>query len=347
MPELLKALGRYATLPWHCLQLATHAKSFQDNPVLGSARLNAMGLHVKRRQLAMHMAQLRRRQLASRLAPQDLANFERDGFFLRENFLPPERFKALRDEVRELRTLGWEMRQGKAVTRRLSLDSDVLAANPGCASVVRDAGMRDLISYASSNTGGITYQLQAILVDAVAAPMDPQTCLHADTFHPTAKAWLFLDDVEDDQGPFCYVPGSHRLTPERLAWEHQKSVGAATSSEQMHREGSFRISEAELASLGLPAPRRFAVPANTLVVADTSGFHARCASVQSSHRVEIYASLRRNPFLPWRGAHLFGLPLIADHHMRWDIRLKQWMGFAQRSHWKFLDRLNAYDPSNL
>ncbi|MNP39733.1 Phytanoyl-CoA dioxygenase (PhyH) [compost metagenome] len=181
------------------------------------------------------------------------------------------------------------------------------------------------------------------MIDAASADQDPQTRLHADTFHPTAKAWLFLDDVEEDQGPFSYVPGSHRLTPERLAWEYRQSLDAARSPEQMHREGSLRIDEPQLAALGLPPPRRFAVPANTLVVADTSGFHARCASHKASHRVEIYASLRRNPFLPWRGAHLFALPWIANHHMRWDVRLKRLMGFDKKSHWRFIEQLNAYE----
>ena len=120
---------------------------------------------------------------------------------------------------------------------------------------------RDLIAYAASNTGGVTFQLQSIIIDAVNPEQDPQTRLHADTFHPTAKAWLFLDDVADDQGPFSYVPGSHRLTPERLAWEYRQSLDARRSPERMHREGSLRIDESELASLGLPPARRFAVPA--------------------------------------------------------------------------------------
>jgi hypothetical protein len=347
MATALQQLGRYAALPWHCLQLATHAKSFQANPVLGSPRLNQWGLHIKRRQLAMNMAQWRRMQLAQQLPPIERSSFERDGFFIREQALPGPVFERLRAEAQALRAQGWEMRQGKAITRRVSLDQDVLARNPGLRAFVHDAGVRERIAYASSNTGGITYQLQSIIVDASDAPLDPQTRLHADTFHPTAKAWLFLDDVEDDQGPFSYVPGSHRLTPQRLQWEYQKSLGAAHSSEQMHREGSFRIGLDELDGLQLPAPRRFAVPANTLVVADTSGFHARCQSQRASHRVEIYASLRRNPFLPWRGAHLFALPMIANNHMRWDVRLKQMSGLQHRPDWAFFDALNAYEPGHL
>src|SRR3546814_11353522 len=56
------------------------------------------------------------------------------------------------------------------------------------------------------------------------APDDSQTALHSDTYHPTMKAWFFLHDVANDEGPFQYVPGSHRLTPQRIAWEKRKSL---------------------------------------------------------------------------------------------------------------------------
>ena len=62
---------------------------------------------------------------------------------------------------------------------------------------------------------------------------------------------------------------------------------------------------------------RFDVAADTLIVADTSGFHARAASPQASVRVEIYASSRRRPFAllarpgledaPWIGPRLGAL----------------------------------------
>jgi hypothetical protein len=77
------------------------------------------------------------------------------------------------------------------------------------------------------------------------------------------------------------------------------SLSARHSANAEDRQGSFRIDAAELAPLGLPPPRAFAVPANTLVVADTFGFHARGPSERPSLRVEIWAYGRRSPFLPW------------------------------------------------
>ena len=52
--------------------------------------------------------------------------------------------------------------------------------------------------------------------------------------------------------------------------------------------------------------------ANTLVVADTVGFHARGFSARPSRRVEIWAYGRRNPFLPWTGLDPLSLPGIAE-----------------------------------
>src|SRR5258708_24563312 len=77
------------------------------------------------------------------------------------------------------------------------------------------------------------------------------------------------------------------------------SLSAQHSPNGDPRQGSFRIEPEELPALGLPEPRVFAVPANTLVVADTFGFHARGPSAGRSLRVEIWAYGRRSPFVPW------------------------------------------------
>jgi hypothetical protein len=158
------------------------------------------------------------------------------------------------------------------------------------------------------------YYIQTILAHVRQGAPDPQTNLHADTFHPTVKAWLFLTDVAADEGPFVFVPGSHLMTDKRLAWEQEMSIRAGENSDRYSARGSFRIRPDELARLGLGEPRAFAVPANTLVVADTVGFHARGLSLRASKRVEIWAYGRRNPFLPWTG--LDPLSLREDSPLR-------------------------------
>src|SRR5689334_19206927 len=56
--------ARYLMAPLWIAALATGAKSFRDNPVLGSERLNRRGLHARRAKLAHDMAWRRRARLA-------------------------------------------------------------------------------------------------------------------------------------------------------------------------------------------------------------------------------------------------------------------------------------------
>jgi hypothetical protein len=332
-------------MPWWIAQLATKAKSFRDNPVLGNSTLNRWGLHVARRRAAVRLAERRRRRLAARIAPAEREFFDRNGYFIRRNALPDAEFAALRREIEAMRQPAREMRQGPAVTRRLGLDDTQLAAMPNVRGFVKDAGLRALVHYAASCAGEPTFAVQTIISERASSERDPQTLFHSDTFHPTAKAWFFLSDVGADDGPFSYVPGSHLLTLERLAWEREQSLAAGCSADQMHSEGSFRVEEAELAALRLPAPLRFAVPANTLIIADTSGFHARTPSPQPTCRVEIYATLRRTPFAPWVGGHPLALPPISGRHTALDTAFQDLFERAGlgRTPWRPVGPVGAFD----
>jgi hypothetical protein len=314
--------ARYLLLPWWIAQLPTGAKAFCDNPVIGSPTLNRWGLHVGRIRIAAALAAARRRRLGHLVGNDDRRAFERDGFVLRRDFLPPEDFAALREQVLGYRGAAREMTQGDTITRRIALDPAALHAMPAAAALIAMPEWRGLNRYVGSfDSEPITY-IQTILSHVNDRDPDPQTALHADTFHPTVKAWLFLTDVAEDEGPFVYVPGSHRMTPQRLAWEKERSVRASTGLDRLSSRGSLRIAAEELPALGLPAPKAFAVPANTLVVADTSGFHARGPSVRPSTRIEIWTYGRRNPFLPWAGLDPASLPGIAERRapLAWGVR---------------------------
>lgn len=316
---------RYLLLPWWAAELATGAKSFADNPLIGSRRLNRLGLHAARARAAAAMAEWRRRRLRHLADAEDRDAFARDGFVVKRDFLPVAEFAALRREALDHAAPAREMRQGDTVTRRIALDEAALAAMPALAALLRAPAWRGLLRYVWSYDADPDVYIQSILTHVVDDAPDPQTALHADTFHPTVKAWLFLTDVAEDEGPFVYVPGSHRMTPARLAWEKARSI-AAGALDRLSARGSLRITEAELGALGLPAPRRFAVPANTLVVADTSGFHARGPSARASTRIEIWGFGRRNPFYPWTGLDPLSVPAIARRRVRWM--------------WAFRDRLD-------
>ena len=332
--------------PLWAAQLATGTKSFERNPVIGSRWLNERGLHTARVRLAGRIAEMRRRRLASLVSEADRAGFERDGFVIRPNFLPDAEFAELLRQVKAYRGILREIGEGDTILRKIALDPKTLAALPALGRLLRHPEWRGLIRYIGSRDAEPVVWIQSILRHAHEGPADPQTALHADTFHPTVKAWLFLTDVAADAGPFTYVPGSHRLTPERLDWERRMSLAAPSSRDADTRQGSFRIEPGELAALGLAEPRIFAVPANTLIVADTFGFHARGPSAGRSVRVEIWAYGRRSPFVPWPGLDWWsGAALARRSLLGWRLGDMLERAGVKPHRWRARSGISAFDPA--
>jgi hypothetical protein len=348
---LRTVLRQTLLMPFWLAQIATQEKFFARNPVIGSRRLNERGLHTARTQIAHRLAASRRARLAGRLDPADRVAFDRDGFVIKRDFLPDGVFRDLIAQVKACRASAREMIEGDTITRHIALDPGVLRQVPAARALVEMPLYRNLIFYAGSFAAAPMIYIQTILSGACRGPTDPQTDLHTDTFHPTVKAWLFLNDVEADAMPFVYVPGSHRLTEERLDWERRMSIAASRPIGTDYRQGEPRliraVSRADLAAMKLPEPLSIAVPANTLVVADTFGFHARGPSAKPTQRVEIWAFGRRNPFLPWSGLDPWsisglGLRKPAFHWKCLDLLEATGLG---RQRWRPRGRLSAFDPA--
>lgn len=341
----VREILRWWRAPLWLLALGTGAKSFADNPILGSEALNRRGLHVARLKLAHRMAWWRRRRLAASVPSEWREAFDRDGFVEVRDYLPAETFERIRPALLEAEHDSREQQQGDTVTRRVPIGPQLLGQVAELRGLLEASNWRSLLAYVASTRTEPLYYVQTILTGHAEGAPDPQLELHADTFHPSLKAWLFLTDVTDDQGPLTYVPGSHRLTPERLAWEYARSV-AIGHSDRLSQRGSLRVSLEELPSLGLPSVKRFAVPANTLVVIDTCGFHARGSSDRPTIRAEIWGFVRRGPFVPWTGFDLLSLKPIAVRRTSWMPRivdrLDRWG--LKKQHWRRAGRKRPIDP---
>lgn len=328
--SLISRAARVLLTPFWALQLATGYKSFLDNPLIGSRRLNDLGLHVARVRLADAMCRWRRRRLARAVRPEWREAFDRDGFVAIPDIVPPAEFAALREALLAYRGPAREMRQGDAITRRMAIDPPMLDAVPALRRLLAREDIVALFHYVASYRIAPLHYIQTIVSKAGGNEPDPQETLHADSFHSSLKAWLFLNPVSEEDGPFTYVPGSHRFTPERLAWERGRSLADPKAIDRLSARGSPRIGERDLAVMQLPAARALAVPGNTLVVADTVGFHARGPSSRAGERVELWSYARRNPFLPWLGGDPTSLPGIAERRVAvvWAARdrLAKWIG---------------------
>lgn len=290
-------------LPIQFLQLFTGSKSFRDNPILGNWLLNRLGLHVIRVVVAAGITRFRFLCLSGFATSGQRKQFLADGYLKIENFLPAEEFEKLKIELSNVNGEVRQCVQGDTLTQRILLDDSSLSSLPSCRSLLADKHFGRLMRFTASRNTSPIYYLQCIRSNAVNGAPDPQRNLHSDTFHSTMKAWLFLDDVSDENGPFTYVPGSHRLTFKRLRWEYQQSLAGSRLRDSYGARGSLRITEAELPALALPEPVAFRVPSNTLIIGDTHGFHRRGEATEVSSRMELWAFSRTNPFNPWPGVN--------------------------------------------
>ncbi len=312
--------------PIWVLQVFGMSKSFRDNPVLGSPLLNRMGLHAARVCLAHLLNWLRATTLAPLVSQGHRAEFRRDGFVVIKNFLPTEDFAALEAQLRNCKGEVRECIQGDTLTHRILLDEHCLDLMPVCRVLVDNRRYERLLKYCAARLKRPLYYVQSIKNGHAAGTPDPQKTLHSDTFHPTMKAWFFVDDVDADRGPFTYVPGSHRLTWKRLKWEYWRSINCRNLTDGYSEKGSMRAEPFDLEVMGLPAPKVFEVPRNTLVVADTHGFHCRGAAVPGATRLEIWAYSRTNPFNP-----LPGLGLRVFNRLECMLAKRYWLWLDERA----------------
>lgn len=297
-PNLIK---RLAMLPVWVLALLTSAKSFRDNPVIGSKRLNKAGLHIVRVLLARAVTCLRWAYLSPLMAKEERHQFHKDGYLIVPDFISAEIISMIRAEVSAHQGDVRQMTQGDTATQRILLDKTAFSGKPTLANFAKTKGFQARLRYAAAHAAPPLLYVQRIRNGQHTGKADPQKTMHADTFHPTMKAWLFLEDVTPAKGPFTYVTGSNQLTWKRLKWEHQRSITARDNPDGYSEKGSFRAGPDDLSAMGLPKPTGICAKAGTLVIANTNGFHGRGQAEAGASRLEVWAYARPSPFNPLPG----------------------------------------------
>ena len=242
------------------------------------------------------------------------------------------------------------MLQGDTITRRFAVDPDFIAAVPEIRALLSNPDWRGLNRYVGSfDQEPLTY-VQTILSHVRSSKPDPQTDFHIDTFHPDGQSLLLPHRCEGGRGPVRlrarlapFDAGAARMG---IRAEPRRVAGG---SNRLAARGSFRASAAEIEKMGFAAPKAFAVPANTLVVADTVGFHARGFSARPTIRVEVWTYGRRNPFLPWAGLDPWSMPGIAERRIPfiWEARDFLSRKGLMSQPWKDVGVLRPRDPPGL
>jgi len=284
--------------------LSQVARVFTDAKTVDSRTLNVAGAQPLRAALA-------RLLYKARPGSRDplIVELVRTGIIVCPEFLPAADFAALEREAEDyMRDTSptWEGRDGTTEVRHYSLASVDPRRCPHLAEWPRHQELLALASNAERRScgegdGGSLLE-RVTLGDYSEA--DGQSSLHVDTFFNTHKFWLYLDDMSEANAAFVYVPGSHLLDRRRLLHEYLESTTTNVKSR--------RVSDEEVRSRGLER-RVIECPRNTLVVANTCGYHCRSVGQAGASRRALHHQFRFNPFPPetWSSAG------VKRHARRW------------------------------
>lgn len=265
---------------------------WSDQKDIESTALKSLGAQPLRAAVAAALLSARRSRFVTRDIAAHHATLATDGIVLIPDYLSAAEFDALRSEFEQFvaapANYTEELISGAIYQRAFVSDLDPTRF-PELHRFARDPL---LLQLAQANQGQRLQQSDLYVhvhrVRTAPGGRDQNQEAHTDTFHATTKGWLYLHDVAADDGCLWYARGSHRIGRRRLRFEYAKSLCGRGA-------GSWRLEAGDADVLGIhlePVPVR----ANTLVIANTCGFHRRGDTTTDGFRDTIHFSARVSPF---------------------------------------------------
>jgi len=269
------------------------AKILSEEKVIENPMLNRLGLQVARAIAAHGLYNVRSTVTPERYKDQ-IQTLCRDGIIVINDFLPPEEFEAVRGEYFDV----YERNEDKLLTLD-SINVYQIAyfhklpaeAIPRSRQFLRDPRVQTLFEGGEKRPWQRVFQFAGFerVTYGESGSDDPQASLHADAFFHTHKAWLYVEDVSEENGPLALVKGSHRLSLQQIPYIYSHSCAEGV-------DPSRRITPEEIERVG----RRETVvtcPRNTLVVANTGAYHRRTQGKVGARRSAVQIMSRSSPFV--------------------------------------------------
>ena len=124
---------------------------------------------------------------------------------------------------------------------------------------------------------------------------DVQTKIHSDTFHHTYRWWYYINDVTLNDAPFHYAKGTHIDNEERIKWEND--MYDKILDDKVYKKLNYADKEGSFRNESCDKVEPIMVKKNTLLIADTHGFHCRGITTNNGTRLAVLGSSRLDPFI--------------------------------------------------
>lgn len=272
---------------------------FSDIFLVNSKLLNLVGIQSFRYSLASLIYFLR--GLIFKWNKTELSNqLEEDGIIILNEFLNQndrQQFsndfnKIFKENKKEI------IKDGDTTTERITIHLDEIKNFKSLQSIVFNENLIDILETAERrkfknkrfhNPGMYG---QVIWIDKIKNNgneiKDSQKTLHSDTFFNTHKVWYFPYDVTDEMGPLCFVKKSHKFNFHKLVLEYLNSISREADTNVRANKQKLNNYENKIF--------KCSVKSNSLVVANTRGFHKRGDSFVNKERYQIHFRVRIDPF---------------------------------------------------
>jgi hypothetical protein len=295
----------------------------------GSVTVNRLGWQVLRTVAKNTAITVRPRRAGAHLPLEYTRALDRDGIVVIPDYLSTERYQRLR--------AAFTRYADSSLVRDIGDENDshlvyrtgpVVSEHPGDAAeqmatiLASDPLILGLAEYVIHRRihGPLKVVYQDLVYGESPDDNDREQLLHTDKYFSCAKAIYFVDAVTSESSPFVYCPGSHRLTVERLRWEHAMSTREALlRSERVDEFDRFeRVGfDRSRNTVGPDSRSRLALVErpitcgpNTLVVVNNRGFHRRGSLAPGERRRSLWVNFypyQRPPYgrLAFRAAKRF------------------------------------------
>lgn len=266
----------FETTPYHVGSVWEHRLGYQMLRILSGNALNGLRTGAVPEQLKTQFQQL-----------------QTDGILKIDQFLPQQEFDAIKTLAHTQAEAHMNYRPLRASNSGVMLHGQIpVNKNSNAAAIMKLTQHPSLKGLLEASHGRQLTQEPTVFIDHFqrpkgAAPVDNdiENLLHSDLHLPTYKAWLFLEPVTLDNGPFYYVKGSHKWSMARLKHEYRKGILEAKlrhAKKPFHADsivtrGAHQrvvLTSDEIAKMGIVETPFFGAE-NTLVIANTLGFHRR------------------------------------------------------------------------
>jgi hypothetical protein len=268
---------------------------FSSRKFVRSPVLNRLGAQVLRAAVAEAWLRLRRFARYPSLTPEQ-RKFVEEGVIIVPNFLSSADFERLKGEFERVFATP-ELHEVHRLGQTLQKESAPAATDPARSSILKDivsdARLLRLFSIGEGRPVEEPHCAFEVIehgpqVTKANRDEDPNL-VHCDVFYATHKGWIFLDDVSMEDGPFCFLKGSQHINLKRLLFEYRRTNDGCAD------RGSWRLNEEEKRFFGLETFKA-TIPRNTLIIANTCGFHNRGDGMPGRTRRALRFQVRSNPF---------------------------------------------------